>query len=202
MHQFESLKDFQDRRLSLLERISIRLHVLQAIQKTGGLSDMKDSAQMSETIGFFMSKFKKSPAKERDESSPRKSFGMPKRSNVPKGLQSSAEESDSPKTKKHTLLSIMAISLNEDHNPVDEERFFSNLMRDIETLSPLTKSNHVQAYIVEFIYLVEKRYAHFDSISKMYNELTMMNKVKQKEYEDLQGILKSHQEADAELQLK
>jgi hypothetical protein len=30
----------------------------------------------------------------------------------------------------------------------------------------------------------------------------MMNKVKQKELEDLQGILKSHQEADAELQLK
>jgi hypothetical protein len=55
---------------------------------------------------------------------------------------------------------------------------------------------------VEFIHLVEKRYSHFDSISKIYNELTMMNKVKLKELEDLQTILRSHQKADEELQLK
>ena len=55
---------------------------------------------------------------------------------------------------------------------------------------------------MEFIHLVEKRYSHFDSISKIYNELTMMNKVKLKELEDLQTILRSHQKADEELQLK
>jgi hypothetical protein len=33
----------------------------------------------------------------------------------------------------------------------------------------------------------------------MYNELTMMNKLKLKEYEDLQAILSWHQAADAEL---
>jgi hypothetical protein len=72
-------------------------------------------------------------------------------------------------------------------------------MRDVETQSPLTKSNQSQAYIIEFIHLIEKRYSHFDSISKMYNELTMMNKVKHKELEDLQAILTWHQEAEAEL---
>ena len=98
---------------------------------------------MSETIGFFMSKFKKSPTKEKEEFSPRKSYGMPKRSNVLKNFQTQSEDNESPNSKKHTLVSIMAISLNDDHNPEDEERLFSNLMRDIETLSPLTKSNHV-----------------------------------------------------------
>ena len=37
----------------------------------------------------------------------------------------------------------------------------------------------------EIIHLLEKRHVYLESISKLYNELTMINKIKSKEFENL-----------------
>jgi hypothetical protein len=77
----------------------------------------------------------------------------------------------------------------------DEDQLYQSLFKKIKSqASDLTKTHTtIDRYISELIHLVEKRYTHFESISSIYNELTLNCKYKTKEKDDLQDIITTHQ---------